>query len=381
MNKVLLLCLCAIAQIAYTKTKDTIPANYYGSLIFEGTPDSIIIVSADTINKALKEDKNIYIEYCKVEGHLTFHNRDVQYPDVNFRNVEFDGLYADDATFYSHLTFTMCVFTQNVYINELNCPDAYFYACTFKGAFRCYYSKFEKHLQFTKCTFEKEITFNQTVFNNVRFIGNNFKQGINLKDNQFEETTIFRGCLLTSNDTIDFTNTYGFSRFEFPWFPDSNGFSLKKCVVYDPVFFLALEKNYRDQGKYAEANDVYFTHRTEQRKLKPFFLKTCEYLFLELTYGYGMRPMRILWTALILILLFSQVYLLNLRSHTKNSWFTKIVYSFYFALDNFFPGSPLRSEAIIQLKNNNVVGFCLILQKLIGWYLIALILLSQPWAH
>lgn len=88
---------------------------------------------------------------------------------------------------------------------------------------------------------------------------------------------------------------------------------LKNHIQYDRIFFLALMKNYRELGFLPEANDVEFVYRqNENRKRKPL-VQWAECIFLEWPFGYGVKPSRLLYAFLILLVFFTLFYRLTLK--------------------------------------------------------------------
>ena len=120
--------------------------------------------------------------------------------------------------------------------------------------------------------------------------------------------------------TMIFDNVTGFSNMLMEWVYDPTKFDkekkleqinrrgIKNHLRYDETFYIALIKNYNEIGWFTEANDAYFTYRSEKRKMRSFFLRIAEFIFLELTFGYGVRPINLLGTFIIILLIPTFLY-------------------------------------------------------------------------
>ena len=91
---------------------------------------------------------------------------------------------------------------------------------------------------------------------------------------------------------------------------------LRDNLEYDETFYIALIKNYQDMGWFPQADDAYYTYRVLKRKRREkdtsqmeIFKGTMEYLFLELPFGYGVKPSKLFYTFILLCLFFSIGYL------------------------------------------------------------------------
>ena len=172
-------------------------------------------------------------------------------------------------------------------------------------------------------------------------------------------------------------------------------------------------------GWFAEADDCYYTYRVEKRKnllaklneprgddkneppAKGKFWKKLilygEYFLLDFTFGYGVKPLKILRTFLILWISFSFYYVGFLRSKygEKLPWWkawnpiykpSRFAWALLYSLDKLTPA--IKLDSLKSLNPNVFVKRCSKrviyverFQNLLGWYWFALflILFSRVW--
>jgi len=173
---------------------------------------------------------------------------------------------------------------------------------------------------------------------------------------------------------------------------------LEGHIRYDEVFFRRLIKHYQDIGYLGSADDAYYLYRKERRKtLNPFY-RMAELFFLDITFGYGVRPWTLLRSFFLLWVFFGFYYIGFLRHKTDwrtprwRAWspffhrFRGFGWSFLHSLDVITPGIDLHSLTSLKdgytfkEKSKGVVWGQRI-QKFLGWYLLALffILFGKIW--
>lgn len=206
---------------------------------------------------------------------------------------------------------------------------------------------------------------------------------------------------------INFDNVTGFSNMKMKWFNDTEksgkeedekkakGSKLKGNLKYNETFYIALIKNFRDMGWFTEADDCYYTYRVEKRKRRSYWTGLFESIFLEKTFGYGVKPLTLLKSYGILWLIFIPIYVSFLRLQYQNGrkniwhWPRKYLRSAVHSIDTLTPGINLY--AFTELRPFyfdtsktwkklllNIFHRC---QQILGWYLAALflILFSRVW--
>ena len=126
-----------------------------------------------------------------------------------------------------------------------------------------------------------------------------------------------------------FDGVTGFSNVVIEWKYDKNRWGkaeneadrkrrgLKGQIKYDETFYIALIKNYQDMGWYSQADDVFFTYRSEKRKRRNFWPEWVEFVLLEVPFGYGVNPYRLLFTFLFFVILFGFYYFSQISAHSE----------------------------------------------------------------
>jgi hypothetical protein len=230
---------------------------------------------------------------------------------------------------------------------------------------------------------------------------------------------------------ISFDNVSGFSNFSIEWEygPKSLGNMKEKNTImrrglknhfkYNEIFYIALIKNYRDMGWFKEADDCYYTYRVEKRKhllekineskkdaennsstISKFWSKIKlygEYILLDLTFGYGVKPLKMLRAFLILWITFSFYYVGFLRSKYGENlpWWkawnpvfkpSRFAWALLYSFDKLTPAIKFNSLVTLNpnvfiKQNSKRVVYVERIQNLLGWYWFALflILFSRVW--
>ena len=299
-------------------------------------------------------------------------------------------------------------------------------------------SKFSSYANFIRTHFFSEASFRETKFlARTHFMGTQFSdetvfdqvkffKTANFLRSKFQGSSSFQGCYYHNH--IYFGDVTGFSNMQMEWEYDPEKFraekeednaklrGLKNHIYYNETFYIALIKNYRDMGWFKEADDCYYTYRVERRKhrLQKLYkqnenivknlisfsrlwekAKLCgEWLLLDLTFGYGMKPKKIFLTFVVFWVLFIPIYLVLLQHQwiRKQVWFKELHRRLYrailFSLDTLLPRVNLRSESTLSPYAFSQVGFkkqllnfCIRVQEILGWYWFALflILFSRVW--
>ena len=166
-----------------------------------------------------------------------------------------------------------------------------------------YGTTFANSVVFESATFTDETIFHNTTFTGITHFKNaTFSGDVNFTECQFEKLTDFRGCLYPETGQIDFSGTTEFSRLVNEWTydpqfntennTDRKRRGLKGKFKFDETFFSALIRNYEGMGWLKKADDAYYTYRVEKRRrLKNWWRRWGEFIFLEFPFGYGVKPL------------------------------------------------------------------------------------------
>ena len=83
----------------------------------------------------------------------------------------------------------------------------------------------------------------------------------------------------------------------------------KNCFVgLDLITYRDLKKVYKEAGLEEIVSEFHFLENQAKTRASPFIGSTVRHFFLEWTYGYGSRPLRLLWYSLAVIGLFASIY-------------------------------------------------------------------------
>ena len=158
-------------------------------------------------------------------------------------------------------------------------------------------------------------------------------------------------------------------------------------------------------GWFHEAADSFFNYRKQKRKRKGFVIGFIERIFLEESFGYGVKPWILLRSFLFLWIIPSFIYLRFI--HFKNAfplpswWFSKkrrtirprrffwkffrsrFSWALIYSIDTLISGisfEPLKTLTLYNFDPQKTICIKRI-QQVIGWYLLVLflILFSKIW--
>lgn len=374
-------------------------------VIAVGTMKKLEIVQASDIFVALREGKEIRLRYAVVQGNLSFGGRIKQdayfvssifLGTVNFSGSTFNG----QANFLGGVFPRGAIFDTVVFSSKAEFSDA-----KFMGDAHFVMTEFLDRSMFQMAMFSKEAFFIDTAFSEqAHFLRADFSGDTRFSLCRFEEGSNFLGCKYPENVKVSFHSVGGFSQMFMEWegnadISETNSetigrLGLKEHLEYNETFYSALIKNYKDIGWLNQADDAYYTYRREKRKRRSALYSAAEFIFLEIPFGYGVKPLILLRSFLILWLAFGFYYVGFLRR--KERWYSpykciRFLYRYglplvgwgiIHSLDNLTPGIDISSLSTMLLDR----GVCVFnsksravivaesVQKLLGWYLIALFL-------
>ncbi len=335
--------------------------------------------------------------------------------------------YFREALFFGNANFFKAQFSGKAYFFKAQFSgEAYFGKAQFSGNVDIEGAQFYGEAYFGKALFSEKASFGEATFSGSTYFSQvTFIKEANFSSCNFAPKSMFNKSLF--HDTVLFNDVSGFSKMfiEFTYSPDKFGYEnenttitlreLKNHLKYNETFFIALLKNFRDMGWYKEADDCYYTYRIEKRKnrLKELNKKSekekkltaiiqmwqraklyGEWLLLDLTFGYGVKPKKIFWTFILFWAFFIPIYSILLRHQwiKKQKWFKDPHRRFFratvFSLDTLTPGVNFRSEATLPPYTFShsdfrkpIFNFCIRFQQILGWYWAALflILFSKIW--
>ncbi|MFC1712175.1 pentapeptide repeat-containing protein [Candidatus Poribacteria bacterium] len=297
--------------------------------------------------------------------------------DISFMGVTF----ARDADFTrSHLAG----WTDFSYAHFLG--NTVFYDAKFSELGRTDFGNadFSERTVFTSATFSGNVVFSEATFSGeADFVETTFAEAANFGKARFLGRAVFYDA--TFQQMPDFGETI--------FAPESD---LRRMIFpgeerpYSHTFYKALIKSHEDAGEWDKAHDTYFDYREERRKKRSRFWSILELIFIEKTFGYGVKPLFLIFSFALLWIPFSWFYLCFL--HSPKRWLNLpwcLLWSLSHSLDNFTPGIDLGplTEMLLKLstfrfrKDLKVVIIAHSFQRILGWYLLALffILFGKIW--
>jgi len=332
------------------------------------------------------------------------------YKKTKFESAAFSGA-ADftDAIFSKKADFTKSQFSGEAYFAEAKFNEA----AIFSGA------KFYEKAKFESAAFSGAADFTDAIFSKTAdFKASQFSGETDFKLCSFKGKTICTACLFDTENKINFDNVSGFSIMEMEWEYDPERFEkvkdeknierrgLKHHLNYNETFYIALIKNYSDMGWLREADDAYYTYRVEKRKFRRRNLNKIpntmsrlfenvklvfDYLMLDFTFGYGVKPNKLLRTLILFWIPFAFYYVGFLRTSSGENlpWWrawnpfykpNRLAWSLIYSLDTLTPGINFESfetinQKVFIKKNAKRVLYIRRFQEALGWYLVALFLI------
>ena len=264
----------------------------------------------------------IKITNSKFKGNVNFSNNFFKGP-VNFDNTIFCGYaFFRGATFCRETYFSGAAF----------CREADFRGATFSryagdsGASFFKGATFSSFADFIEATFSNVADFVEATFSKrASFMGATFSEGASFMKATFSGYADFSETNLRKNvDFIEVTFSgiadFGMATFSgYVWFHDAN-FEGDILTFRGATFFLAsvqeqacrraknvLEKN----GNREEAGYHFYREMDAKRKQKPWYIRYPEYVFVQLIFGYGVHPFRLMFCWFLVAMIFAIFYSVN----------------------------------------------------------------------
>jgi hypothetical protein len=295
-------------------------------------------LSASDILQAIAAGNQIKLLKCTIAGELNINRllEENENFDVSGINVESSD---DKITIVlrEQMEFNDCIFEDNVYfappwdkpshVEVVFEKDAVFNSSHFKGQTRFAKAKFLGYAGFDGCTFERIAVFRDVIFQGrvmfrtVVFTGYGLFNGtVFKKDASFTNTCFAKGGNFTDVkffDRTDFSGVYAMSKsvpvYEDVWFA-------RQRYGEDETFWRFVKQAAQEAGHYQLAGESFFSERCahlcyrffghdfDELSLPGKLLKLAkgikllpEMIFGRLLFGYGERPVRVLFASLIII--------------------------------------------------------------------------------
>lgn len=219
----------------------------------------------------------------------------------------------------------------------------------------------------------------------------------------FVDRSIFNSRVIF--DKVSFEGYVRFRNVDFngklfaPWFSAETLPGLRDVVRFDKQFFSFLIQNFESLGLYQEADDVFYRSKVAESNNKSYFFKYIDVFFLDFTFGYGVKPLNLFLSFIVVLVFYMGLYFVMLsmkgRAQVDRSGFDEKIFIYVFrnirlnllawslhhSFDQMTPGIDLRSKSpsIIKALNNipAINGKAMIYiensQRIIGWFLLLLL--------
>jgi len=378
----------------------------FENVIFEGgvsffyaTFDKRTNFQDSTFKSSAKFDKATFND-------IAYFNR-VNFMDVRFRNATFNN-----ATWFGFSTVhgEYAVF-DNTFFNK----SAFFTSFTVTGYTQCINVTFNDSVDFRWASFGRTVIFRKTTFNEsadflwvtfdgqVSFDDAVFKAPVNFVQATFSDTTSFQNAHFYDtanfilarfkdrtyftdavfNDSVDFSEADIFQTMKINWS------QLDGKLVYNDYFYQSLLRNFETLGQSEDWQDAYYEYHVEKRKHLPLlgFRRPLERVFLDSSCGYGVRPLKTIRGAFIVIGLFAVLYRLieekesvqrlgehSLKDKINNCW--RRLWKFIFLSVSIFTTLGILNNRKSAENRKTWFRFFVIIEVFLGWIIMTLFVIS-----
>ena len=332
-------------------------------------------------------NKGAFFERAKIKS-ASFNNASFN-KSAFFDFTTFDGLttfrnaiFVEEAKFYASNFNDLTTF-RNATFNNL----AFFQLATFNGVVIFKNATFNGYANFIRATFNKaEADFEFAKFmQTVNFYHTEFNSEAHFQNARFNDTTYFSLAKFKDrayftdasfNDTVDFSEADIFLTMKINWS------QLEGKLVYNGYFYQVLIRNFETLGQSEDANDAYYKYKVEKRKHMPIFglRRPLEFIFLDLSCGYGVKPLRPIEWAGIIIGLFSIFYWRiedkeNKKSKSDSSLKDRIL-KFVFLSVSIFTTLGYWNKWKPAKNHETKFRIGAIIEALLGWIIMTLFVIS-----
>ncbi len=360
-------------------------------------------------------EKEVRISYCNITHDANFSNSHffqiVDFRSSNFFTANYSNAIFENKVLYDHAYFYVADFNKTFFKSEAQFDNSKFTQILltdayFNGTVSFNYAVLKGFGGFYDLIFNKSVSFystdisNSAVFDNVSFKGDAFffspKVGneILFTKTHFLNNSEFKGDFSPSNirfsyvdfngkadfsdsqyNKIDFSKTTFHSdvilnetSYEKMWVSWN---SIKNNLVFNGPAYLKLRENFIEYEKYEDADDVYYKYRIESRKRdenKNIFDKFFEWIILDITCGYGVKPSKTIKFSAYSIVLFALVYStdINLKTINLRTMIQNILIRLSFSLGVFTQMAP-KNESL-ETRHSKLI----MIEKIIGWFTLTL---------
>jgi len=254
---------------------------------------------------------------------------------ASFNSVKFNDAEFTDATFNNYANFGSATFDDDAtFRNAIFVKEANFCNCAFNEFTNFFNATFNNLARFQWATFNGPVSFKNATFNDTaNFPDVKFNDEAHFHNARFNDTTEFGFAKFKDRayfTNASFENNADFSEADIFLTMKIRWSQLEGKLVYNDYFYQSLIRNFETLGLSNDTNDAYYKYKVEKRRHMPIFglRRPLEFIFLDLSCGYGVKPLNPLGWAVFFIGVFAIFYWLievegrwkRLHEHVKDKW-------------------------------------------------------------
>jgi len=384
-------------------------------------------VDADSILAAIDRGDSIIIDSCEIFGRLTKEGTGER-PDTLKSFIDISC-----STFHGTVSFIKCYFMRRInldadtFIKMVTFSPVYVLAdgtyilLSWKNGERTFFGefadfshstfwefanfgnvKFWEGADFSNTTFCKVASFNHTFFyDTANFAYVTFARGASFGEAAFGGDADF--SVATFGGYTDFSVANFVEQVKLTPEQFENIYiswnQLKGHLDYGPPDYYELMKHFEEQRQLADADGVYLFLKNQERIKKFWLWRYLEYWFIQLTCGYGRKPLNTFVLSVALVILFA-IFFTNSKAikeierdfrHRRRprifreipkNWRKRFYYALYFSLHTFIIGVVsdwhATDEFLINTKRIKRFRFRTLsmIEGALGWILVIILIIS-----
>ncbi len=271
------------------------------------------------------------------------------------RSTDFSGSRFGGYTEFINSTFIMDVIFDGSTFNE----DAYFEGSTFNEDAYFEGSAFNSNAYFKESVFNEDAYFEGSAFNRNAY----FKESVFNGDVSFNGAT-FNGDVSFNEATFngdDYFEGSAFRGYFFGWT------DVKNSLIFDEPTYLGLIKNFKDHGRFDDADDCYNEYRwgkMARSKGFGFFWDVLSWI----TCGYGIRWMNTIGLAILIMFIFGLMFSRDVQWDLKEALSISAIVLLSLPME----WHRLKRDTYPNFMNNHI--YYVTFERLIGWSLLLILI-------
>ncbi len=259
--------------------------------------------------------------------------------NINFNGAKFDEI-ADfnGCKFLDYAFFNLCKFK-----NFAKFDDSSF-------SKYCYFriSEFSLNALFYRCKFKDRVAFyNSRFYGDAFFVGDVASSATNFNQSFFCGDAIFNFSIFNSLLSFEFCQFGGILDFH-EYKHKGEVLSFKHAIFRDPLSqeeACRRAKNVLERGGNREDAGYHFYREMEARRIqKPWYYRYPEFALIQLIFGYGVHPWRLMGWWIASILCFALIYYIGVGVIDATQLFDSIKFSFATAIAPGYIATIVNSQ-------------------------------------